>query len=199
MDQLDEWQRLRELYARMNEGELEVVAAEAYDLTDVARPLLKDEIARRGLKIQLRTERPKRGVKLQPVTDRRVIDLDLEGMYTFTTLEEARRVKQFLNASGVPCFWGPDNVDDPGGLAVSIDDGLAMKVRTDDVPRVRAGLRQLFEGEPSEPDAGDCNFVCPKCHSPEIIFHDVDGQAKYNWSCDACGHSWKDDGVESEA
>lgn len=195
MDQMDEWQRLRELYARMNEGELEVVAGEAYDLTDVARPLLNDEIARRGLKILLRTERPKRGVKPPPVPDRRVIDLDLEGMYTFTTLEEARRVKQFLNASGVPCFWGPDNADDPGELALSIDDGLAMKVRTDDVPRVRAGLRQLFEGDPSEPDPGDCNLACPRCHSPEIIFQDLDGQAKFNWSCDVCGHEWKDDGV----
>ena len=62
MDQAEEWRRLTELYARMNEGELEAVANEAYDLTDVARPLLKDEIAKRGLKIPLRTERARRGV-----------------------------------------------------------------------------------------------------------------------------------------
>ena len=56
MDQAEEWRRLpgKEFYAGMNDGELEVVAIEAYDLTDAAKPLSKDEIARRGLKIQFR-------------------------------------------------------------------------------------------------------------------------------------------------
>ncbi|HTB12393.1 MAG TPA: hypothetical protein VK752_12505 [Bryobacteraceae bacterium] len=197
MDSLEEWRRLRELYGRMNEGELEVVASEAYDLTEVAKPLLRDEIARRGLKIELRSERRPRGVAAPPPS-RPVTDLDFQEMGVFETLEEARKVKQFLNSAGVPCFWGPDNVDDPAELVLNVDDGLHMKVRVDDVARVRGGLRELFADKPAEPDPGDCNFVCPKCHSPEIVFHDLDEAAKFNWSCDACGHEWRDDGVEQQ-
>ena len=37
MDQAEEWRRLKEFYAGMNDGELEVVASEAYDLTDAAK------------------------------------------------------------------------------------------------------------------------------------------------------------------
>jgi hypothetical protein len=199
LEEVDEWRRLKDLYARMNEGELEVVAKEAYALKEIARPLLKDEIARRGLKIPLKEERPARGVVVKAPVAHPVTGLDLEEMGLFETLEEARKVKRFLNDSGVPCFWGPDNVDDPAELALSIDDGLHMKVRTDDVARVRSGLNILFNGYRDVPDPGDCNFVCPKCHSPEIVFQEIDARtAKFNWSCDACRHVWNDDGVEQE-
>jgi hypothetical protein len=31
------------------------------------------------------------------------------------------------------------------------------------------------------------------------VFHDVDEKtAKFHWSCDACGHEWDDDGVETK-
>jgi hypothetical protein len=152
LEEVDEWRRLKDLYARMNEGELEVVAKEAYALKEIARPLLKDEIARRGLKIPLKEERPARGVVVKAPVAHPVTGLDLEEMGLFETLEEARKVKRFLNDSGVPCFWGPDNVDDPAELALSIDDGLHMKVRTDDVARVRSGLNILFNGYRDVPD-----------------------------------------------
>ena len=48
---------------------------------------------------------------------------------------------------------------------------------------------------------------CPQCHSADIVFQGLDEQpkedsvanSKFNWSCDSCGHQWKDDGVEEEA
>jgi hypothetical protein len=198
LNQVEESRRLKELYARMNDGDLEVVADEAYDLTDVAKPLLKDEIDRRGLKIQLRVERPRRSAVASRLPTRPPIDLELQEIRVFETLEEARQVRELLNTAGIPCFWGPGNFDDPGELALSVDDGLHMKVRSDDVARVREGLGQFFAGEVEDPDAGDCNFVCPKCHSPEIVFQDLDATKKFNWSCDECGHTWNDDGVEQE-
>jgi hypothetical protein len=87
------------------------------------------------------------------------------------------------------------------------------------------GERFPSEDEP-EPEPGDLAVHCPKCNSTEIVFQGFDGQAengleetddpdaeeanedpeeiepphpgsKFNWHCDACGHEWEDDGVES--
>lgn len=181
MDQTEESRRLLDLYARMNEGELEVVAREAYDLTDVARPLLKDEIARRGLTIPLVLERPRKGKAPAP-------DLDLVEIAVYETVEEAQRVKHLLNDAGIPCFWGPNHMDDPDEAA------LSMQVRSDEAARVRAGLKELTRDETE--DVSEFSFACPKCQSPDIVFQDLDATSKFNWSCDACGHQWVDDGVE---
>jgi DNA-directed RNA polymerase subunit M/transcription elongation factor TFIIS len=48
---------------------------------------------------------------------------------------------------------------------------------------------------------------CPKCHSTEIVLQNLDStpgsnrafDSTFNWSCDACGHRWKDDGIEQES
>jgi len=190
MDSLEEWQRLKELYAGMNEGELEVVANEAYDLTEIARPLLKDEIARRGLKIPLNTERGRRVAA--PVESVDPLRLDLAVAGTFWDLNDARKVKVFLESAGVPSFWGLENVDAPDGL--NFEEGVDLTVREEDLSRVRSVIAQLVPPEPH--DEKEFSFVCPKCHSPEIVFQELDATAKFNWSCDACGHAWNDDGVE---
>lgn len=179
MDQAE----LKEFYARMNDGELEAVAGEAYDLTDAARPLLKDEIARRGLKIPLRTER----------VARRVAAGELRLVDTVWSSDSAQQVKQFLDAEGIPGYWGPDNVESPEALR--FDDGVELKVREEDSARVMAGLGRLFP-RVAELEEKEWNFACPKCQSPEIVFRDLDEETeKFNWSCEACGHEWNDDGV----
>ena len=52
MDSLDQ---LRKTYAEMTEDELAAIAADAYDLTDAAKGVLRKEISRRGLNIELQT------------------------------------------------------------------------------------------------------------------------------------------------
>jgi hypothetical protein len=54
-DPAREWQRIQKVYAQMSD-ELQSVAAEAYDLTDIARQVLQAEIKSRGSDIQLSTE-----------------------------------------------------------------------------------------------------------------------------------------------
>jgi hypothetical protein len=191
LNQVEEWRRLKELYARMNEGELEVVANEAYDLTDIARPLLKDEIARRGLKIPLRTERAARAVAAAERSGFDPSKLDLAVAGTLYGLEDARKAKEFLDAASIPNYWGPDNVEILEELKSGFDEGVDLKVMQEDYSRVFAGLGRLFPAPVDE----ECNFACPKCHSPEIVFHDLDATEKFNWSCDACGHQWTDDGT----
>src|SRR5690349_25170883 len=54
----DEGQRLRERYAGMSDGELERIAATAFDLTEEAHAALTSEILRRGLDFRLNDEPP---------------------------------------------------------------------------------------------------------------------------------------------
>ena len=54
IDRAEEWRRLKELYLEKSDEELELVAHDAYELTDVARQALEAEIARRGLKLEMR-------------------------------------------------------------------------------------------------------------------------------------------------
>lgn len=190
MDQAAEWRRLKDLYSQMNEGELEIVANEAYDLTDLARPLLRDEIASRGLKIPLRTAR---SAKLPANPSK--LDLVLAG--TLWDLDRARTVHQLLEDAGIPSFWGPDNVENLDALKFSPEEGLDLMVRADDLARVQAGLAQIM---PHEAEEKEYSVVCPKCHSAEIVFNELDEKTStFNWSCDTCGHVWSDDGVESHA
>ena len=59
MQNLDqEWRELGERYEQMSEEELQILANEAYELTDMARELLQAEIARRRLRMTLLTEPP---------------------------------------------------------------------------------------------------------------------------------------------
>jgi hypothetical protein len=189
LDQAAEWRRLQEIYAHMNEGELEVVAQEAYNLTEIARPLLRDEIARRGLKIPLVMERTRPRQSAPPPVDPSRQDLIVA--QTFWDIADARGAQQQLNAASIPCFWGPENLDSPDRLPPG--QGLDLVIRDVDRPRVRTLLNELI----AVPDSlEDFEMLCPKCKSPEILFHDVDEtKTKFHWSCDACGNEWSDDGV----
>jgi DNA-directed RNA polymerase subunit M/transcription elongation factor TFIIS len=63
------------------------------------------------------------------------------------------------------------------------------------------------ENEPEaekEEDPADLLVRCPKCHSTEVIFDNVHGDEtasekgsvrQFEWTCDDCGHRWKDDGI----
>jgi hypothetical protein len=51
--QIDQSRRLQERYASLTDDELEAVANDAFDLTDVAQQALQGEIASRGLHLPL--------------------------------------------------------------------------------------------------------------------------------------------------
>ena len=201
-DPAEEWRRLMEIYAQMNEYGLQAVADEAYDLTDLARSALQAEIRTRGLNIKLRDSHAPPEGNLDPselnlVVARRVWDRD-----------EARRVKDLLEAASIPSYLGPDNLDRVDDFQASFEEGVDVKVR--DVDQQRA-LWELNRSLPKDPGADAVlHYVCPKCKSPEIVFLGLEGEetepaedsvaaSKFNWSCDACGHHWRDDGVEPEA
>ena len=85
---------------------------------------------------------------------------------------------------------------DPGDLIAA---GVYFDA-AEDFASASEALRQLFTRfKPKVPADWDQERICtcPKCHSEEIVFQELDAKtATFNWSCDACGHVWNDDGVE---
>lgn len=206
-----EWQRLEEVYRQKEDAELELIADEAYDLTDIARQVLEREIGSRGLKIRLRIEPEEmgedesepeyaenEGEECDPAT------LDLVRCNRVWDKEEATKIKQAYEEAGIPAYLGPDLVENVEDYKGSFEDGVEFQVRDVDVQRARALLTWLYRDEPEDKtEYPDADFRCPKCKSDEIVFEDLeketpdqpDFQSKFNWRCEACGHEWIDDGV----
>jgi len=203
--EIDESRRLQELYAQMSEDELQALAADSSDLTDVAKETLRAEISNRRLDIELTNTTPV-SETVEPRGDFHPQDSDLVVLHRVWDMNEARQVKQALDAAGIPSYLGPENLDDIETFKASFDGGVDMKVWDGDHQGALAVLGQALPAEP-EPDDDTEHFPrCPKCHSTEIVFQSLDTSADkgtafdstFNWSCDACGHQWKDDGIEQE-
>lgn len=209
-----EWRRLSEVYAAMTEDELQAVADDAYELTDIAKQVLQAEISHRGLPIELRKQAPA-SEDQEPVHDEANYapppEEDLEELQRVWDMDEAKDIKSRLDAGSVPSYLGPESVDDIRLLRASFERGVAVKVRISDSQRAMGVLANSYrppEGEAptEEPDDEEYEVRCPKCHSTEVVFQSLDldpvtksaFDSKFNWSCDACGYQWKDDGMESE-
>jgi len=232
-----EWRRLQELYAGMGEEELQAVADEGYDLTDVAKQAINAEISRRNLKVVVRLAPPEPEIP-EGNPDFDPANLDLKVAVDAENREQAGWVKKTLNDAGVPCYFGPDLLENIEALKFSADHPVAVRVLTNDYDRVRWVLRDFRSQFPSQDDKEEfpeLTVHCPRCNSTEVVFlgfdsggrpQDGDGEdpedteeladaedaedipdaerfeppapgAKYNWSCDACGHQWEDDGMAS--
>jgi DNA-directed RNA polymerase subunit M/transcription elongation factor TFIIS len=221
IDPATEWRNLQDVYSQMTEDELQAVADEAYDLTDVARQVLRSEIKTRQLEIQLREEPPEPSEAAESVEEDDEAfgeeqkeqfdpeDLELVEFCRIWDPNEARRVKKIMDLAGVPSYLGPDNLEDVNLYVGSYEKGAALKVpyRFNQLA-LRALSNASTDETRTEPDDGSAevrSFIrCPNCNSPEVVFHnlekksaqDDDLEARFNWSCDACGHQWQDDGVE---
>lgn len=207
IDRVEEWRRLKDQYAAMSDDELEAIACDGWELSDVAQQALQGEMSSRGLKIQLHGPPP-----ASPATEPRdttgrfdPADLELTVAQQVWDLAEARRVKEILDTAGIPSYFGPQDVEEVDEMGPGFEGGMDVKVREADHQRA---MQALTSASPAESQTQpDYTPRCPKCHSTEIVFQGLDGEAvedstpnsKFNWSCDACGYRWKDDGVEQEA
>ena len=200
---IDESRRLQERYASLTDDELQAVASDSYDLTDIAKQMLQSEIMHRGVDIRLQPA-PAPAVTYEPPEGFDANSLDLIVGYRVGDAEEARKVMGVLHDVGLPCYLGPDNVEDADAFHSSFDGGVDLKVRAVDQPRARSVILHAFASEPGAEEEQEYMARCPKCHSTEIVFQGLDGNPgeeslateKFNWTCDNCGYQWKDDGVE---
>lgn len=198
-DPHEQWRDLTEYYARLNEDGLRAAADEAYNLTEIARSVLGGEIKSRHLDIPLKDAyEPPQG-DLDP-TD---LEPELMILRQVWSEDEARRVKEALDAAFIPSCFGRDNVERVSEIKMPYDDGVDVKVWEPDHQRALWALRGAAPKEEEEP--AEYKAECPNCKSPDIVFCGLDGEPQidgsvarspFNWRCEACGNQWKDDGIE---
>ena len=200
IDPLEEERRLKEQYSCMYEDELEALANQAYDLTEIARRVLQFEISRRRLDIALRDSPLSRPANALAESED-PSDSPFVTIHTSTDVAEARRLQQALDAAYIAYCWGKDDLENIDLFNSELGDGVALKVWQADRERAWKAIASVL---PKEPDGPDYAAVCPKCSSAEIVFQGCDpypavAKSKFTWSCDSCGYEWQDEGVEERA
>ncbi len=249
INQAEEYRRLEELYARMSDGEIEALSGQIEDFTDIARQVLRAEVAKRGLgpagqdaskdsieaaRQALRAAKAQRDLEAQdgrppedtanPAEGEVGADLlnpgvgdplregfdptayDLVRIWYVDDPNQARQVMGLLDSAGVKAYLGPEDAGSVDDYKGSYEAGVEIKVMKFQARFALDGLRRFASPETQQdsPEDADYAVCCPKCNSQDVIFQGLDTQpgqgsapdAKYTWTCDACGHQWKDDGIE---
>ena len=142
MDPAAETRRLSELYANMSEGELESIAATAFELTEEAEVALRDEIRRRNLAIQPATEPP--GYDAPDPHE-------LVTIRTYAGLAEAMFARSLLEDAGVECFLTDENTFRINWLYTPMLGGMRLQVRPADVEEATALLNAPAQSPDVDP------------------------------------------------
>ena len=134
---------------------------------------------------------------------------DLIGIWNVADATQARQFMSLLDAAGVKAYLGADNVERAEDYRGSYEDGVEIKVMKFQA-KFAAGILRLRappDVEGARSDDAEYAVFCPSCSSPDVIFQGLDADpgkepapdTKYNWTCAACGHQWKDEGFEKIA
>ncbi len=202
-----EWRKLAETYGGMSDEELCSLAAEAYELTDLAKQALRAEITTRGLQAEMAETPPPSDSKSEeegPQGDLDPEELNLVCATRVWEAGEARDTMKALYDAGIPAYLGPENVEHVNEFHGSFDAGVDIRVRDVDQQRALAALAQApSQTDEDRSEEEPFTLRCPKCQSEEIMLEEfvpapkATGYARpamFRWRCDACGHQWEDDG-----
>lgn len=180
----------------------------ADDPVEAARRAVRAEFAARG------TEEEERRTG-QTVWDRFVQDdvppaLDpsayqLFPVWTVSDEAEARIIMNLLQSAGVKAYLGPEKVETVEDYHGSYEHGVEVKVMNFQAKFATEGLRRFGPRDAwEEAIQKDYAIACPNCKSEDVVFESLAVEpgkepgtnAKYHWTCDACGHHWTDEGIE---
>jgi hypothetical protein len=204
MAQIDwekERQRLTKLYAGMEDGELQQIAARPESLTDVALHVLRSEMGTRGMTPVPETNQLDASTLKQsnpPVMIKRYQDLP-----------EALLSKSILDSAGIESFLADQNLVRIDWFYSNLVGGIKLFVRSEDVETASKLI------EPDTPEKFDVDGFgeyqqprCPRCHSLDVAFDELNKRIAYgamlfaslpiritneHWKCHSCGNEWDDD------
>jgi hypothetical protein len=223
IDPQQERQRLTAFYASQMDGELEKVATQAYDLTDLARAALKAEIARRGLSIDLMETAPDLTRKKPPTLPgdppppkppvenaTEDGDFELRNLVTirkFRDLPEALLAKGSLESAGIDAILADENVVRMDWYWSNLMGGIKLNVDAENAEVANSILDQPIPEDFDVAGIGEYEQPhCPQCHSLDVNFQELDPAAYLSlaigvpmpfhrkaWRCHSCRAQWEDD------
>jgi len=198
IDPEQERQRLTEFYAGQMDGELEKVASQAYELTDIPREILRAELARRGLEAALteqapvvvnETQEPQPG---DPPPDpdspegessQDESEVELRRMVTirqFRDLPEALLAKGCLDSAGIDSVLLDDNLVRLDWFWSNLMGGVKLKVDPSDAPAADEILKQPIPENFDVDGVGEYEQPhCPACQSLDVTFKELNRPVSY--------------------
>ena len=194
-DPEQERKRLTESYAGMAEGELQKLAQDGPSLMGLARELLSEELARRGLESNIAVS-----AGFDQLEKRDVVTIRI-----FRDLPEALLAKGSLDSAGIECVLVDDNMVRLDWFISNLLGGIKLQVQPGDVEAAMEILNQpIPEGFEVEGIGEYEQPRCPKCHSLDISFQELNKPFAYGsayagvpipierpgWKCHSCRHEW---------
>ncbi|HLW83861.1 MAG TPA: hypothetical protein VKR60_01520 [Candidatus Sulfotelmatobacter sp.] len=221
IDPEQERRRLIDFYTGQMDGELEKVAGQAYELTDLAREALQAELVRRGLTAELVETAPVVGDKElpgdppppePPPAESAAADgeLELRELVTirkFRDLPEALLAKGSLESAGVEALLVDDNMVRLDWFWSNLMGGIKLQVNPEDAKEASEILNQPIPEGFDVAGVGEYQQPrCPRCQSLDVNFQELDQPVAYvtayfnvpipwkrrAWRCHACHTEWED-------
>jgi len=210
MEMLDperERRRLRDEYSRMIDGELELLAADESDLTELARGVLREEVLRRGL------SPPGSNLSAIPRSGAEVLAAPSHTLYVvrrFASFSEALIAKSCLDGSGIKSVLADENVLGANPFLSLALGGVRLFVSEIDLEQATEVLDgSIPEGFEVQGMGTYVQPRCPQCFSMDITFGELGDIAKVSlplglplplrreeWHCHHCGCRWTDSNEE---
>jgi hypothetical protein len=221
-----ERQRLIAFYSGQMDGELEKVATQAYELTDLAREALKAEIARRGLGVELTENAPVIAKKESPVmpgdppppvppAEPSTLDgeFELRNLVTirqFRDLPDALLAKGSLESAGIEAVLTDENIVRLDWFWSNLMGGIKLNVDPENVEAANSILNQPIPENFDVSGIGEYEQPrCPKCQALDVNFQELDPAAyaslilvpvpfhRRAWRCHSCRAEWEDDEADA--
>lgn len=196
IDPEQERRRLAEFYSQQMDGELEKVASQAYELTDIACEALKAELARRGLAGKLVEQAPVIPKKIpagpQPGDPPPRIEpeepesepefesdgeIDFKRMVTirrFRDLPEALLAQGSLDSAGIASVLVNDNIVRLDWFWSNAMGGVQLQVEPEEVDAANKILNQPIPESFDAAGTGEYQQPqCPSCGSLDVSFQEL--------------------------
>jgi hypothetical protein len=201
-DAAKETKRLAALYAGMEDTELAEIVADASSLTEIARQVLRAEMARRGMEALPEIATPKPSDAREPIPPAPVM------IRRYRDLPEASIAKSILDSAGIENYLADDNLVRLDWFYSNLIGGIKLFVQPQDAEEANNLLSQSVPEKFNVDTPGEYEQPrCPKCQSFEVSFDGLDKSSTYaalfvglpvpftnkDWKCHSCGHNWKED------
>ncbi len=193
-----ERQRLADFYSRQLDGRLEKVAGEAYELSDLAKEVLKAELQKRGLSVELAEHAPvpvkkapkpgdppeEDGGEIESEEEELALPVgegnegDIVTIRKFRDLPEALMAKGSLESAGIQCALVDDNMIRLDWFISNLLGGIKLQVKTEDSEVADKILSQPIPDHLDVSGIGEYEQPrCPKCGSLDVNFQELDPTA----------------------
>ena len=229
IDPEQERKRLLAFYTRQMDGRLEQIATQAAGLTDLAREVLKEELARRGLNVELLQPRPAERIPPAAPAEPSAVEppaietqslsgefekRDLVTLRKFRDLPEALLAKGSLDSAGIESFLADDHMVRLDWFISNLLGGIKLLVDAEDAGAANEILSQPIPENFDVEGIGEFQQPrCPQCRSVDVSFEELYKPIAYaslflevplpihrkGWICQSCHHTWQEDEAEDEA